>query len=223
MIDPTKSVVIFSHPRSGSTFFQKSLPHYYLGEMFLKKIQINGFDDRGMLNNYVKGEPTFDSYENELERRFKLYSHYTGIKPVSIKVHLIMKNDQIINFLKKQEDTQFVLVKRENKLDTFWSNLISWHTLDWHGPVKQTNLTINRVIFNMVIDMMRSYRTECDNIKSMFDVKEFVFENFIKYPKSDWFNPAPTFIQNAKEATTITNIDEVNQWIEEAKITEIVY
>lgn len=223
MIEPNKSVVIFSHSRSGSTFFQKSLPHYYLGEMFEKQIQINGFGNKSILANYEKGKPAFDSYENELERRFKLYLHYASIKPVSIKVLLHRKNDQIINFLKKQEDTQFVLLKRENKIDTFWSNLISWHTLDWYGPVKQTNLTIKRVIFDMVIDMMRSYQYECDNIKSMFDIKEFVYEEFIKYPKSYWFNPAPTFIQNAKESTTITNIDEVNQWIKDAKITEIVY
>ena len=80
------------------------------------------------------------------------------------------------------------------------------------------NLTVRKNNFDEIIAWMRSFDDECKKIKSLFDVNEIYFEDYINYPKSDWFSPHSVLIQNAKEVTTIDNIDEVQEWMTDAEI-----
>ena len=136
---------------------------------------------------------------------------------MSLKIHTFLLTDPIIDFLKKQ-DTQYVLLNRRNKVDTFWSALIGWHTTNWHKTAVPMNLTVRKNNFDEIIAWMRSFDDECKKIKSLFDVNEIYFEDYINYPKSDWFSPHSVLIQNAKEVTTIDNIDEVQEWMTDAEI-----
>jgi hypothetical protein len=216
MLDPNKSVVIFSHPRSGSTWFQNSLPQYNLNELFLLQAEISGFNSDRVSLTY-KETMTYNDPAKELQRRFDIYTEYANKQPVSVKIHTLLINEQIIDFLKKQ-NVQYVLLNRRNKLDTFWSALIAWHTLNWHKTAMPMNITIKKNNFDEVVGWMRSFNDECKKIKSLFDVNEIYFEDYINYPKSDWFFPHSVLIQNAKEVTTIDNIDEVNQWLKDSKL-----
>jgi hypothetical protein len=211
MLDPNKSVVIFSHPRSGSTWFQKSLPQYNLNELFLLQAEISGFyPDRVSLT--YKEKNTYEDPAKELQRRFDIYTDNANQRPVSVKIHTLLINEQITDFIRKQ-DTQYILLNRRNKLDTFWSAIIAWHTLNWHSVANPINLTVTRTNFDDVILWMKNHEVEREWVKSLFDVTELYFEDYINYPKSDWFSPHTVLIQNAKSVTTIDNLDEVNQWI----------
>jgi len=211
MIDPNRSIVIFSHPRSGSTWFQNSLIQYNLNELFLLHAEISGFNSDRISLTY-KENISYEDPAKELQRRFDIYNEYASKQSVSVKIHTASLNKKIVNFI-EQQDTQFVLLERKNKIDTLMSALIAWHTLNWHKKAVPTNLTIKKEIFDSIINWMKSYKNECMIVKSIFDVKELYYEDFINYPKSEWFNPAEIIIQNAKSVTTIDNIDEVNQWI----------
>ena len=220
MIDPKKSVVIFSHPRSGSTWFQKSLPQFNLSELFLLRLQFNGETDRGIRANYLKQRPVYNDVNAEMQYRFKLYTEYASTRPVSVKTHTFLSDDIILDFLKKQ-DAQFVLLNRRNKLDTFWSALISWHTLNWHQEASTTPFTANKLYFDSVVDWLKKSKDECVMIRNTFDVQEHYYEDFIHYPKSDWFNPAPVLVQNAKAVTPIVNREEVEKWLEEVDFSSL--
>jgi hypothetical protein len=211
MLDPNKSVVIFSHPRSGSTWFQNSLPQYNLNELFLLQAEISGFNSDRVSLTY-KETMTYNDPAKELQRRFDIYTEYANKQPVSVKIHTLLINEQIIDFLKKQ-NVQYVLLNRRNKLDTFWSALIAWHTLNWHSVAQHINLTVTRDNFDDVISWMKNHDDECKYVKSLFDVKELFFEDFINYTKSEWFSPRIIQAQNAKAVTTINNLGEVKQWL----------
>jgi len=213
MIDPNKSVVIFSHPRSGSTWFQQSLPHFNLSELFLLRMNVLAYTPEQLTIIYSQKKPVYEDESIELKRRFDIYSYYADSRPVSVKIHTLLITEQIIDFLKTQ-DVQYVLLSRKNKSDTFWSALIAWHTMNWHGVARPMELTVRKQEFDAVTDWMKKHDDECKLIRDTFDVKEIYYEDFIHYPKSEWFDPSNNVIvQNAKSVTKITNIDEVNQWI----------
>ena len=217
MVDPNKSIVIFSHPRCASTWFQQSLPQMFLSELFLLRMHVFDYNIDKLSMRYVTPKMIYEDPVKELEKRFDIFSFYAEKKPVSVKIHTFLLNDAIIDFLKKQ-DVQYVLLNRVNKIDTFWSALIGWHTTNWHDVAQPMNLTITKANFNEIVSWMKNYNTECEKIKSLFDVKELYFEDYINYPKSEWFMPHEVLIQNAKSVTTIDNLDEVNKWISESEL-----
>jgi hypothetical protein len=217
MVDPNKSIVIFSHPRCASTWFQQSLTQFSLDELFLLRNHVFDYDINKLLIRYVTPKMIYEDPAKELERRFDIYSYYASKKPVSIKIHTFLLDDAITDFLHKQ-DTQYVILNRKNKIDTFWSALISWHTANWHKTAIPMNLTVKKNYFEHIVSWMNNYDDECNKIKSLFDVKELYFEDYINYPESEWFHPDKVLVQNAKKVTIIDNLDEVNQWINETKI-----
>ena len=71
ILDPTKSVIILSHPRSGSTWIQDSLPQFNLSELFTMYCGIKSVDiNTGIRYNYSNVANT------DLAYRFKLFDEF---------------------------------------------------------------------------------------------------------------------------------------------------
>jgi hypothetical protein len=208
-LNPNNSVIIFSHPRSGSTWIQDSLPQFNLVELFTMYCHIKSVDiDTGIKYSYLS-EPA-----NDIDYRFELFDafqkHHSAI---SVKVHLHLLTDQICEFF-KSKDLQYVLLDRRNNLDTFWSLLIALNTLELHNTVNAKSIVVSRQSFDDTIDIMNSCKNKIDKIKVQFNPVNIVYEDLLTKKISSIWNPSLKYmVQNAKDKIQIENIEEVNFWL----------
>lgn len=216
MIDPTKSIVIFSHPRSGSTWFQHSLKQYSLSELFNLNVEVIDYDEHGIkfkfdINGYDIGDR-----DAELEKRFVIYNYFEMIKKtVSVKIHSGLLNKKMIDFLKKK-DVQVVTLERNNKSDVFWSLIIAWNLNIWHGQINQKSVKVTRKSFDRINEIMNNFPKSVNVIDEHFSSQKIYYEDLLILPDNDWFNRSKKYsIMNAKSSITIENLQEVNQWLVE--------
>lgn len=208
-IDPDKPIVILSHPRSGSTWIQDSLPQFNLSELFTMYCGIKSVDIHNGIRYSYLSDPA-----NDLDYRFKLFNmfqkHHIAI---SVKVHLHLLTDQICDFF-ESKDLQYVLLKRKNDIDTFWSLLIALNTLEFHNTVSTTDIIVSRQSFIDAIQIMNKCENRIDQVKKRFKPIEIIYEDMIQVSPSAIWNPSSNYIvQNAKEKVNIINIEEINGWL----------
>jgi len=227
MLDLTKSLIIFSHPRSGSTWFQAGLKHYNTLELFNLSLLYHTTPYREEMKNSI-GEYYKLSYpkhrydeadvKNELNDRFKIFNELETIhKPISVKIHTNDMNDKIVNFLSTKE-LDYVLIERRDKISTFWSFIVSWTTLQFHFfDPKFQEITITKETFNQVSKMMLSFNDQVIELKKTFPIHHLYYEDILDLEISDWWiRPNNRIkIQNAAKITTIVNREELMSWIEE--------
>ena len=228
MIDTTKSLIIFSHHRSGSTWAQNGLPHFNAFELFNLNLVFNSIPHRPEYRNsigqyYTITYPKADRYdeadmENELNDRFKIYNELENKHiPLSVKVHTCHVNDKLINYLSTKE-VNYVLIERKNKIATFWSYIISWNTMQFHFfEPKPQEISITKESFKSVSNIMLNFQTEVNELKKILPIQHLYYEDMLNMEVSEWWvRPNNRIkIQNAAKVTTITNRDEVMSWIEE--------
>ena len=213
MIDTKKSLVIFSHPRSGSTWFQNSLKQYSLGELFNLNITIVSYDKNIELS-FDKHGYDLNTTEIELQRRFDIFNYFESIKgPVSVKIHTSILNQQMIDFL-KTKDIQYIILDRLSKSDTFWSFLIAWNLHNWHDEITEQSITATRLSFDRVISVMSNLDTSLQFVKDNFIADTIYYEDLLNMPNNDWFKSTERYkVINGKSKVTILNLKEVNTWL----------
>jgi hypothetical protein len=228
MISPSKSLVIFSHHRSGSTWFQNGLSHFNAFELLNLDISWKSIDHRPEFKNSLAQYYTIDNYttdlylgidtENELTNRFRIYNELESKHaPMSTKVHTCQVNDAVIDFLSSKE-LDYVLIERKDKISTFWSFIIAQTTLQFHFfQPKTQEITITKEVFKSVSDKMLDFKNEVVRLKKIFPIQHMYYEDILNLEMSDWWvRPNNRIkIQNAAIMTTITNRDEVMNWIQE--------
>jgi len=213
MIDPTKSLVIFSHPRSGSTWFQNSLKQYSLGELFNLNIKVISYD-KDIHFSFEKHGYDLSNAEAELQKRFDIFNHFASIKnSVSVKIHTTLLNQQIINFL-KTKDIQYIILDRLSKSDTFWSFLIGWNLNSWHDEILPQSITATPHSFEKVMNVMsnldKSLKVATDN----FSPNTIHYEDLITMKNNEWFNSTSRYkLVNGKSVVNVVNLNEVNKWL----------
>lgn len=214
MINPNKSVVIFSHPRSGSTWFQNSLPQFSLGELFNLNIDLTSYDNDNIHFKFDKHGYNLDTVEKELQKRFDVYNHFELIKgAVSLKIHSTILNNQMVNFLKTKK-VQTILLERLNKSDTFWSFLISWNLNNWHEKIEPQSIKITSESFKRVINIMSNYEHSLNIVHDNFSTVKLFYEDLISMPNNEWFTKTSKYkVMNGKSIVNITNLEEVNNWL----------
>lgn len=210
ILDPHKSVIILSHPRSGSTWIQDSLPQFNLSELFTMYCGIKSVDiDTGIRYNYST------IANRDLDYRFELFDKFKDKhKAISVKTHLHLLTDQLCEFF-AERDLQYLLLERKNKRDTFWSLLIALNTLELHNTINKKNINVSLSSIDDAVYIMR----ECDNkIKTVcerFNPIKIYYEDMIQLPKSEWYNPSNKYIiQDAKTKVTIDNLTEVLNYLD---------
>jgi hypothetical protein len=213
MIDTKKSLVIFSHPRSGSTWFQNSLKQYSLGELFNLNITIVSCEENIELN-FDKHGYDLNTAEIELQRRFDIFNHFESIKgPVSVKIHTAILNQQMIDFL-KTKDVQYIILDRLSKSDTFWSFLIAWNLHNWHDEILEKSITVTRQSFDRVIAVMSDINNSSQFVKDNFTTNTIHYEDLINMSDNNWFKSTERYkVINGKSKVTILNLKEVNDWL----------
>ena len=77
MIDSNKSVIIFSHPRSGSTWFQDGFSQYNLSELF--NIYLKYTINNGIHFSYSPAYCGNTDKNIELHNRFEIYNGHPGL------------------------------------------------------------------------------------------------------------------------------------------------
>ena len=217
MIDSNKSVIIFSHPRSGSTWFQDGFSQYNLSELF--NIYLKYTINNGIHFSYSPAYCGNTDKNIELHNRFEIYNQFVEqYGAVSVKLHCNHYNDTIGSFL-KTIDTHYILLERRDKIKTLWSLLIAWCTLELHITTvitskNQKSVTISKDVFDQCVNILK----QCDNnsriIISKYNPTIIYYENLLNDQYPNWWTPNSRYlIQNAKEYTNIINVDEVNNWI----------
>ena len=213
MINPNKSLVIFSHPRSGSTWFQNSLKQYSLGELFNLNIKVISYD-KDIHFSFEKHGYDLSNAEAELQKRFEIFNHFASIKnSVSVKIHTTLLNQQIINFF-KTKDIQYIILDRLSKSDTFWSFLIGWNLNSWHDEILPQSITATPYSFEKVMKVMsnldKSLKVATDN----FSPNTIHYENLITMKNNEWFNSTSRYkLVNGKSVVNVVNLNEVNGWL----------
>lgn len=221
MINPNKSLVIFSHPRSGSTWFQNSLNQYSLGELFNLNIEIVSYDTDNIHFKFDKHGYDLSTAEAELQKRFDIFNYFESIKgSVSVKIHTSLLNDQMVEFLKTKE-IQMVLLERLSKSDTFWSFLIGWNLNSWHDKIQSQTITITQKSFERVIAVMSKIDSSSKYVTGTFPTINIYYEDLISMPNNDWFTSSSKYeVVDGKSIVTITNLNEVNDWLIQAGYSE---
>lgn len=230
MINTNKSLVIFSHYRSGSTWFQSGLPHLSAFELFNLDLIWKSHPHRPEFKNSIAQYYTLTSHvpdryygddidmETELNDRFSIYNELESKHfPISLKVHTCHVNDKLIKFL-STKDLDYVLIERRDKVATFWSHIISLTTSQFHFfEPKAQEITITKEHFKSVADKMLNFQIEVNDLKKIFPIQHMYYEDILNLEISEWWvRPNNRIkIQNAAKITTITNRDEVMSWIEE--------
>jgi len=216
MIDPSKSLVIFSHPRSGSTWFQNSLKQYSLGELFNLNIKVLSYDN-DIHFSFEKHGYDLTTADVELQKRFDIFNHFTSIKnSVSVKIHTNLLNQQIINFL-KTKDLQYIALDRLNKSDTFWSFLIAWNLNNWHDEILPQSIIVTPHSFEKVMKVMSNLNKSLEVVTDNFSLNTIHYEDLINMKNNEWFNSTDRYtVLNGKSVVSILNLDEVKSWLTNA-------
>jgi len=216
MIDPSKSLVIFSHPRSGSTWFQNSLKQYSLGELFNLNIKVLSYDN-DIHFSFEKHGYDLTTADVELQKRFDIFNHFTSIKnSVSVKIHTNLLNQQIINFL-KTKDLQYIALDRLNKSDTFWSFLIAWNLNNWHDEILPQSIIVTPQSFEKVMKVMSNLNKSLEVVTDNFSLNTIHYEDLINMKNNEWFNSTDRYtVLNGKSVVSILNLDEVKSWLTNA-------
>lgn len=212
MIDPQKSIVIFTYPRSGSTWFQDKLPHYNLQEMMNYNVKFK-FTREGLSFNraYWTDRPPLDvilRYRVEMLRYY-----YRNFSPVSLKIQTRYLQPQIHNVL-HELDFQYVALRRRNMHATVWSYLITMCTNEWGGAPTAQTITISREIFDEVDAVLRNYDLELQQLQSQYPITTVYYEDALQWTPCEWWRESTNItVQNAKAITTVANRDEVENWL----------
>lgn len=204
-----KSVIILSHPRSGSTWIQDSLPQFNLSELFTMYCGIKSVDiNTGIRYNYSTTANT------DIDYRFNLFDKFSEKhKAISVKTHLHLLTNQLCEFF-AERDLQYILLERKNKRDTFWSLLIALNTLELHNTVNKRNTKISLSSINDAIHIMKKCDNKISTVSNMFNPIKIYYEDMICLPKSEWWNPSNKYIvQDAKNVITIENLNEVTDYL----------
>lgn len=214
MIYTNKSVAIFTHPRSGSSWFQHSLTQYSLSELFNLNVQVDDYDEYGIKFKFdILGYDIGDR-DVELNRRFEIYNYFESIKKnVSVKIHTAVLNAKIIDFL-KNKNIQVVTLERNHKRDVFWSFIISWNLNQWHDSISACEITITKKSFDRVLSVMESHTNALKIVNKNFITTNIVYEELLSMPNNQWFNSTSKYtITDYKTKATILNLNEVNMWL----------
>lgn len=209
ILNPNKSVIILSHPRSGSTWIQDSLPQFNLSELFTMYCGIKSVDmDTGIRYNYSTVANT------DIDYRFELFDTFNDKhKAISVKTHLHLLTDSICEFF-AERDLQYILLERKNKRDTFWSLLIALNTLELHNTVHKKNISVSLSSIDNAIHIMKKCDNKITTVSKRFNPIKIYYEDMIVLPKSEWWNPSTRYIvQDAKNVVTIENLTEVTDYL----------
>lgn len=216
MIDTNKSLIIFSHPRSGSTWFQNSLKQLSLGELFNLNLDVNVSENRIQYEFKSHGYNQ-ENAESELNRRFKIFDDLKeSLGPVSVKIHTSILNEQMTNII-VTKNLPTVILERQNKSDTFWSFIIAWTLHKWYGRLTPQTISVSKENFIRVLNIMKLSDRMSTQVQTTFKSPKLYYEQLLAMPTNNWFKSNNYCeISDGKSVIIIENLNEVNDWLDDS-------
>ena len=210
-IPDDKNLVILSHPRSGSTWFQSCFPQYNCTEAF--NIRYMNMDERdAKLNFSFRNQPLQLSPTETTQ----FIAHRIGAidkisVPKSLRVHIAQVEDIISDWIEQQNAT-IVTISRRDKLATFKSLCVALQHQKFIGHLPSDSVRINvderiKKIYYAIYYVPESAKRILDT----HDVKHFYCEDLLSYGLVS-HNP-PVVEQNTKEIT-IENWEEILSYLD---------
>lgn len=218
MIDPTKNLIILTHPRSGSTWFQSKLSHFNCHELF----------NLGVRFHYTPKGPKAIEFglkltKDELQNRIRAFNHYKKqYRTVSIKIHLNQLHDGITDFI-KSEDFEIIDLRRRDIPSALMSYIIAVNTQEWTGEIQKRNIKIDYDQFCHVIESFQQCKLNNIMFHNLFpNIKTIYYEDSMHWNVSSyWKFKSWIRKQDAKSITVIENLDALNRWISALDYTEL--
>lgn len=213
MIDTQKSIILLTHPRSGSNWFQTNLPHKNLYEFFHWRI-LWEYTPTGVINPQLNSETKRpDIYFERIE---KFLEYHKTIGPVSAKLFTMQYKVELNDFfINNSQEIQFISLIRKNLYNVLWSYCINIVTKKWKGIPEPSSIFISQKHFNTVISELELGFTYLNQIKKIVPVTEITYEDALNFEKSTWWKKdnVTYTIQNLKKHYEVVNRDEVETWI----------
>jgi len=183
-------------------------------------MKIADYNENGIQIDFIPGNTTNNyssqqSYNAELERRFDIFNYYEDIKKtVSVKVHINLLDDKMINFL-KSKDLQYVELERVSTYDTFWSFLLAWQTNHWHKSYPIDHIIVSKSSFTTAINSMAKIEKSQNIISQHFNTAKIYYEDLLTLKNNQWFQSNEKYIKlDTKNKISILNLTEVNEWLD---------
>lgn len=212
-----KDVIIISHPRSGSYWYQESIDYFDTNELFnlnsVSIIRVNEEDRRLECSNpnYISFPfLSRDSVISEYNKRLLLFDSIT--EPKSIKIHHFqLKDNWIYDWIISRENARVVFIERRDKAKAFYSLLISNALKKFKGYHEEKNILID---IDSVRECWKSIFDVSNSIQCIKDKKEFIHVYY-----EDVLNSLTTFkktrvtLQNTTERVKIINLKEIENFL----------
>lgn len=212
MIQTDKSIVIITHPRSGSNWFCDSLKMYSMAELFNLTIHYR-YLPYTKIATYNHPMPADKS--TELQKRIQRFYQMEVMKgKMSVKIHTNHYEPELLPFL-QNPDFNIIDLRRRDMYAVFMSYAIATVTGEFKGEITIPEITISRQVFESVHYWLATAKKINMYLHSILpQIKTVYYEDCLQWPESAWWTKDVKIpIQDAKNKTTIINIDEVNQWM----------
>ena len=215
-IPDDKNLVILSHPRSGSTWFQSCFPQYNCTEAFnIRYMGMYGQDDK--LQFAFRSQPFPASPEETtklIAERIQVISKIAV--PKSLRVHIAQVENIIGDWIEQQNAT-IVTISRRDKLATFKSLCVALQHQKFigHLPVNSVRINVDERI-KKIYYAIYYVPDAAKRILDTHDVKHFYFEDLLSYGLDS--NNPHVVEQNTKEIV-IENWEEILNYLADNNLT----
>jgi len=189
----SKNIFILSERRTGSNYLCDTFTYYdnvrVMNELFNRLNKVEKFDDvydneHEMLYKFFKVS-TFDSLVNAfLSNPQKSLTFLSGIIPCYKLIKI--QDDQLkefkLNFIFDEEDSFFIVLKRQQKIYQYVSDIISEKTKQWHSvDTSDVTITVDRRNFELWLERSNNYYNEITSIlrDRNIDFLSLTYENDI--------------------------------------------
>lgn len=213
------NVLIISHPRSGSYWFQECLyKHYNMDELFNVRNIAKVFTapKRLLVSNYS---------ENETQDKTVRESIFNSIKiPKAVKTHFFQIDDWTKNWILKQNNIAVIFLERKNKEAAFKSLLISNHLKKFKGTLPSLSIQVKLDTVKECHNAIFYKDDFINKVKEKFAHLHFFYEDALQMEKTDWFDASQVEIkkQDSTSRIQIENYGEVQNLlkVEELDVSE---
>jgi hypothetical protein len=224
-INLSKSIVIFSHPRSGSHWVQAMLPQLNLGELFFFDHAVANYDEHGISYDFWKNNGKQIDYDKELYVRSQILEFYQNKNiPVSIKINQFDNIYKLYPELQKFVNS-YVILKRKDLDSSFWSLILAMHTGSWKSaPEGNIAITVKKTKLALSIKLMKDFIQMQNKLENDFFANVMYYEDILESSIDTQSNSEDKKFAKigSKEKTIISNLQEVNLWLEEYQFQKLL-
>lgn len=209
----SQNIIIISHPRSGSYWFQECLyNHYNMDELF----NIRNISEVFLTNKKLVVSPYTENIKlpsQKKQHRKKLFDKVKQNKVV--KIHYCHLDKWVKNWLLKQENLSIIFLERKDKEQAFKSLLIANHLKKFVGELPSLKIEIDLNTVQECYDAIFAIDDFINTIKHKFSNLHFYYEDALKLEKNDWFDSNAVKIkkQNSTKVVEIKNYKEVKEFL----------